>query len=198
MSRPLTLLVLPLSFVTSFAIAAAVADDTTEAKVTTIEAARGTLTLEVPSGWQRKAAIRIIEHEFSAPPADGDESAGRLTMMSAGGSVKANIDRWRSQFAAPDAQKALVKTKEVRGMKVHLVDLKGTYNDRRGPFAPAVARDNYIRTGSTDNDIRFVRTHARRRNIVAKNTDGRILIGAIDFRSHDLGRRKEKTQNDCC
>ena len=32
---------------------------------------------------------------------------------------------------------------EIAGHEVRLVDVSGTYNDRRGPFAPAVKRPDY-------------------------------------------------------
>ena len=41
-----------------------------------------------------------------------------------------------------------IEKKEVDGMTVHLVDLQGTYNDRRGPFAPGVRRENYRMLGA--------------------------------------------------
>jgi hypothetical protein len=115
-----------------------------------ISLADGKLTLERPEKWETKRpSSNIVEHEFSVPPSEGDENAGRVTIMGAGGSVQANIDRWIAQFTQPDGSDSKEKTKtkqiKVAGRDVHVVDISGTYKDQRGPFsqAPAVEREKY-------------------------------------------------------
>ena len=123
---------------------AAVADASPETQ--SIRAAGGKLSLNAPASWKpKKPSIRMIEHELTIPAADGDAQGGRLTMMSAGGSVKANLDRWKGQFKAGGSAK---QTEWNWGEhKVTLLDLEGTYNDRRGPFAPPTVRDDYRMLG---------------------------------------------------
>jgi hypothetical protein len=63
-----------------------------------------------------------------------------MTVMGAGGTVQANIDRWYGQFTQPDGSetktKATTKKLELAGCKVTLVDIPGTYKDSPGgPFA---------------------------------------------------------------
>jgi len=127
-----------------------------------IELADGKLALKAPESWVRKAPqTRIVEHEFAIPAAAGDEADGRFTIMAAGGSVDANIDRWYAQFSQPDGgstkAKAKVKKTTAGGLDVHVVDMAGTYKDQRGPVAPAVERPNYrmlaaiIETGGAGN-----------------------------------------------
>jgi hypothetical protein len=96
----------------------------------------GKLALTAPAGWVKKQPkTRIIEAEFEIPAAKGDEIAGRLTAMGAGGTVEANIERWTAQFTGEDV-KPKVEKKTVGGSEVHLVDLAGTYKDTPGgPFA---------------------------------------------------------------
>ena len=49
--------------------------------------------------WTRKpAGSPFVAAEFCLPRADGDDADGRLTISTAGGSVEANIDRWKGQF----------------------------------------------------------------------------------------------------
>lgn len=117
-----------------------------------IKIADGKLQLDAPPAWKRvKPQSGIVEHEFSVPASEGDEQAGRVTVMGAGGSVDANIDRWFGQFTQPDGgdTKAKFKDKlkklEIAGTEVHLVDVAGTYKDQRGPFNPAAAveREKY-------------------------------------------------------
>lgn len=106
------------------------------------------LKLVAPEDWIPKTpAISMIQNEFSVPAAEGDSADGRVTVMTAGGSIQENIDRWKGQFSQPDGSKAADKAKveklEVAGCEVNLVDVSGTYSDARGMFAPAVERPDY-------------------------------------------------------
>jgi hypothetical protein len=110
--------------------------------------AAGKLLLKAPADWVRKQPqTRIVEHEFTIPAVKPDTNDGRLTVMSAGGGVEANIDRWYSQFSQPDGaatrDRAKLKKIKVAGQDVHLVDISGTYKDQRGPMAPETQRPKY-------------------------------------------------------
>lgn len=101
------------------------------------------ITLTAPAGWpQMPPNSSFVVAEFALPRAEGDDEDGRLTISTAGGTVEANIDRWKGQFAA-QAQQATQEEIDVAGLKVTLVDLSGNFNDQRGPFAPAVERTGY-------------------------------------------------------
>jgi hypothetical protein len=119
-------------------------------KTTEIKAADGRLTIQVPAAWERQEpSIRMIEHEYQAAADEQDDAPARMTMMMAGGTVKANLDRWISQFQmAADGPKPKEESMEVGGQKIHLIDLQGTYLDRRGPFAPPTAREDYRMLGA--------------------------------------------------
>ena len=101
----------------------------------------GAVAFKAPATWtKKKPKSNIIEAEFEAPAAKGDEIAGRLTVMGAGGDIKANIDRWYGQFLQPDGSdtkdKAKLEKKTIGGNTVHMVDVAGTYKDSpAGPFA---------------------------------------------------------------
>jgi hypothetical protein len=109
------------------------------------------LSLQAPAGWKQvQPKSNMIETEFSIPAAEGDAAPGRMTVMGAGGSVQANIDRWCGQFSQPDGSatkdKTSTKKLNVGGCAVTLVDIPGTYKDMPGgPFAggQAVERPNY-------------------------------------------------------
>ncbi len=108
----------------------------------------GGFVMTAPANWEKKQPrVRIIEHEFAVPATEGDETDGRVTVMMAGGSIEANLDRWYGQFKQPDgsssAEAAQIDEREIAGQDVHLVDISGTYLDRRGPMAPAVERTDY-------------------------------------------------------
>jgi hypothetical protein len=112
-----------------------------------ITLAEGKLELTVPEGWKTiEPSVRIIDHEFAAPPAEGDVTVGRVTLMGAGGGVKANIDRWKGQFSNLTTDKT--EEKKVNDQTVHIVDLAGTFRDQRGPFAPAEVKENFRMLGA--------------------------------------------------
>jgi hypothetical protein len=112
--------------------------------------ADGTLSLEAPEGWQRvQPKSGMVETEFSIPAIKGD-GPGRMTVMGAGGSVEANVERWFGQFSQPDGSatkdKATTKKLKIAGSSVTLVDVSGTYKDMPGgPFAggKAIERPSY-------------------------------------------------------
>jgi hypothetical protein len=117
---------------------------------TAFEIADGGFSLEAPDGFERvRPSSNMVETEF-AIPSEGGLAAGRMTVMGAGGTVDANIDRWCGQFAQPDGgdtkQKVARKELKVAGCGVTLVDIPGTYLDKPGgPFAggPTVERPGY-------------------------------------------------------
>ncbi len=109
--------------------------------------ADGGLQVIVPESWKEVTpASTMIEVEYSVPGED-EETVGRVTGMLAGGSVEANIDRWYGQFVQPDgsATKDLAKMEEleVGKLKIHKVDISGTFLEGMGPIAPKTERENY-------------------------------------------------------
>ena len=120
-----------------------------DGKDQSIALADGKLLLTAPKGWVRKQpSVRIVEHEFAAPKTGDDEIDGRFTVMSAGGSVEANIDRWIGQFTQPDGGSTKEKTKKheltIEKNKVHVVDITGNYKDQpKGPMGPNVTREGF-------------------------------------------------------
>ncbi|MBW3597616.1 MAG: hypothetical protein KY475_10110 [Planctomycetes bacterium] len=154
-----------------------------------IALADGKLTLVPPAAWERKEpSVRIIEHEFAIPAAEGDDNPGRLTIMGAGGSVEANIDRWIGQFEQPDGASSKDRTKvdklTVDGQTVHLVDITGTYKDQRGPFAPAVMREDYRMLAAiiaTEQSGRyFVKLYGPKKTIAANEKAFRAMVESLD------------------
>ena len=127
-----------------------------EDQATPIAVGDGHVKLLAPAAWQRRQPrSRIVEYEFAVPKVEGDAQDGRLTVMGAGGSVEANIERWIGQFTQPDGkttkERTTVDKKQVDGAVVHRVDITGSFVDRPGgPFAPgrAVTRPNYRMLGA--------------------------------------------------
>jgi hypothetical protein len=102
--------------------------------------ADGSFSLAAPQGWKQvPPKSRIVEAEFQIPGA-AEADAGRMTVMGAGGSIEANVDRWYGQFAQPDGSAtkdhATTKKLKIAGCDVTVVDVSGIYKDMPGgPFA---------------------------------------------------------------
>jgi hypothetical protein len=117
----------------------------------TFAIADGGYSLAAPEGWKRvQPKSSIVETEFAIPSEAEGEQPGRMTVMGAGGSVQANVDRWYGQFSQPDGSatkdKAATKKLKLAGCQVTIVDITGTYKDApAGPFAggKAVDRPDY-------------------------------------------------------
>lgn len=106
--------------------------------------AEGSLLLKVPGSWKKvQPKFNMIEAEFSVPKLEAGSVDGRVTMMQSGGSIEQNLDRWYSQFEM-DGEPGEPVVKEFNKVKVHMVDLKGTFLDTMGtPGGPATKKENY-------------------------------------------------------
>lgn len=112
---------------------------TTEMKPLTFAVADDKLMFEASGDWKSVTPkSRMLEMEIEVPKVGEDQTAGRLTMMGAGGSIDANIQRWEGQFSQTDASAAEAKTKKMKidGMDVTMVDISGTFSQTMGgPFS---------------------------------------------------------------
>jgi hypothetical protein len=95
----------------------------------------------------------LLAHEFEASTGDGKEGeTARVTMMAAGGDVKANITRWKGQFVGGNEKDQKTEEMKIGKWQVYLVDVAGNYAERMGggPFAggKVVNRENYAMTGA--------------------------------------------------
>jgi hypothetical protein len=153
------------------------------AKQETIDLADGKLLLKAPADWVKKQpSVRIIDHEFAVPKADGDEIDGRVTVMGAGGGVKANVDRWKGQFTKLTSQKE--DKKEIKGIEVHIIDLTGTYTDSRGTVDPGKPREGYRMLGaiivSKDLGAYFVKFYGPEKTVAANEKAFVAMVDALE------------------
>ena len=150
----------------------------------------GKFKITAPATWkQEEPKSRILSHEFSAPAAEGDKVGGRMTVMSAGGSVEDNINRWYGQFTQPGGgstkERAKVEKRTIANQEVHLVDLSGTYKDQAGPFAPAVDRPNYRMLAAiivTEQANFFVKFYGPQRTIAEHEKAFRGMIETLSLK----------------
>lgn len=117
----------------------------------TFAVADGAVSMTAPEKWVRVEPrfAGLVLVEFQVPASEGDDKPGRVTVVGASGGVETNIGRWSGQFSQADgsATKADVKSRDIAGSTVHMVDIRGTYTD---PFErpQPVARDNYRLLGA--------------------------------------------------
>jgi len=141
------------------------------------------LSFNIPEGWQRKApSSTFVLAEFALPKAAGDEADGRLTVSVAGGSIEANIDRWRDQFGGKPA-KATEEKKGIRGLEVALVDFTGEFSDQRGPFAPATKRSGYRMLAAiipVEGELHFVKAVGPEATMAAHADKFRAFIESVE------------------
>lgn len=93
-----------------------------------------------PVGWKSEAARPMRAATYSVPPAAGDATGGEVAINffgpGQGGSVDANIERWKSQVQGPDGKPApaTVATRAVRGIAIRTIDATGAYTGMGGPM----------------------------------------------------------------
>ncbi len=92
------------------------------------------LTFTAPDGWKStppSSSMRVAD--FTLPRAAGDAEDAELVVYyfgGQGGSVEANIQRWEAEMVPPPGKTPVPtrrETRTVNGLKVTLVDVRGTY-----------------------------------------------------------------------
>jgi hypothetical protein len=80
---------------------------------------------------------------YSVPLVDGDQGIAECIVNyfgpGQGGSVEANVERWRGQMLGADGKPALAKIDKAsaRGIAITKIDASGTYTGMGGPMAAA-------------------------------------------------------------
>jgi hypothetical protein len=89
----------------------------------------GALSWKVPPRWQlvpSTSSMRMAT--YRVPRVTGDTADPELSIVRAGGTVDANIQRWIGQFDAAGQKTAKRSSRTVAGLEVSIVELTGTYN----------------------------------------------------------------------
>lgn len=138
--------------------------------------------LPVPESWVPvQPASRMIQAEFALPKAEGDENDGRLTIMMAGGTVDANVKRWRGQFE--DLEEKPLETLDLSGMKTTLVDFSGTFNESRGMMGPVTKRPGYRMLGAImevpSGGMLFVKAYGPKNTMAAHAKEFRKFVESL-------------------
>jgi hypothetical protein len=144
----------------------------------------GKYKITTPSAWkQQQPKSGIVMYEFSSPATEGDKTDGRMTVMAAGGSVDANVERWYGQFSQPDGgntkERAKVDKRTIAGREVHLVDISGTYREQ---FAGNMELPNYRMLAAivvTPEANFFIKYYGPRKTITANEKPFKEMIESL-------------------
>jgi hypothetical protein len=110
------------------------------------DAAAG-LRWTAPAGWKAEGPRPMRAATYTMAPAPGDPAGAECVINyfgpGQGGSIAANIERWKSQMQGPDGKPApaTVATRTVRGVPMTTIDASGAYSGMGGPMmaSPKVA-----------------------------------------------------------
>jgi hypothetical protein len=94
-----------------------------------------------PAGWKNLGSQIMRAATYSVPPAAGDKENSECVVYffgkGQGGTIEANMERWKSQFQSPDGKPVVAKTQQrtINGLAVTTVDVSGIYSGAGGPLA---------------------------------------------------------------
>lgn len=94
-----------------------------------------------PSGWKTEAARPMRVVTYLAPPVAGDTASAECAVYffgpGQGGSVEANLDRWKGQMTSADGKPAAAKIakRTIHQIPVTTIDSSGDYSGMGGPMA---------------------------------------------------------------
>jgi hypothetical protein len=94
-----------------------------------------------PAAWKAEPARPMRAATYTVTPATGDRDPAECGIYffgaGQGGSVDANLDRWRSQFTDPNGRTtpAKIDKGQVHGLRVTRIDTSGSYSGMGGPMA---------------------------------------------------------------
>ena len=94
-----------------------------------------------PAQWKVEAARPMRAATYSVMPVTGDRGVAECVVNyfgpGQGGSIAANVERWKGQILGGDGKPAAAKvtSRTVRGIRITLVDASGTYTGMGGPMA---------------------------------------------------------------
>lgn len=98
-----------------------------------------------PADWkEEKVTSKLRMAQFRLPRADGDPADAELVIFyfekGGGGTVDANLKRWKDKFLAPSGKTAddIAKVEKYKVGSVNIIelDIKGTYLYKNPPFDP--------------------------------------------------------------
>ena len=94
-----------------------------------------------PKGWKTEGARPMRAATYTIPPTAGDSASAECVVYffgpGQGGSVEANLDRWKGQMLGPSGKPAdgKIAKRTIHGLPVTTIDASGDYTGMGGPMA---------------------------------------------------------------
>jgi hypothetical protein len=104
------------------------------------ESAAG-LHWSAPAGWKNEGAQPMRAATYHVAPVAGDKASAECAVYffgaGQGGSVDANLDRWKGQFRGPGGKPApaQIAKRTIHGLTITTIDTSGDYLGMGGPMA---------------------------------------------------------------
>jgi hypothetical protein len=112
------------------------------------------LKWSAPQGWKAEGARPMRAATYGVPAAPGDHDPAECAVyffgQGSGGSIQANLDRWKGQFQrAGQPADAKIDKRTVHGLTVTTIETSGDYSGMGGPMAQqASVAHNYRLLGA--------------------------------------------------
>ena len=103
----------------------------------------GGIRWTAPAGWKNEGAQPMRAATYRIAPAAGDKVDAECGVYffggGQGGTIDANIERWKGQFQGPDGKPAPAKvaTRKAGGLTLTTIETAGAYSGMGGPTAPS-------------------------------------------------------------
>jgi len=104
-----------------------------------------------PKGWKTEEARPMRAATYTVAPAAGDAASAECVVYffgaGQGGTVEANLDRWKRQIRGPGGKPANAKIakRTIHGLPVTTLDVAGDYTGMGGPMAASTTVQNNYR-----------------------------------------------------
>jgi hypothetical protein len=140
-----------------------------------------------PSGWKAGPPQAMRAATYAVAPAPSDTAAAECVVYffgaGQGGSVEANIERWKGQFTSSGKPApAIVSRRTARGVAMTTVDVAGEYSGLGGPMAASKPVPGYRLLGAIvegpGGNI-FVKFTAPARTIAANKAKYDVLLASF-------------------
>jgi hypothetical protein len=118
------------------------------------DAAAG-LKWTAPAGWKYEGSRPMRAATYTAAPASGDTEGAECGVYffgkGQGGTVEANLDRWKAQVTGANGKPAdaQIQKRTIHGLNVTVIDTSGAYSGMGGPMAqPQAGKPGYRLLGA--------------------------------------------------
>jgi hypothetical protein len=144
----------------------------------------------MPGGWKMEGARPMRAATYTIVPVAADTASAECVVYffgaGQGGSVQANLDRWKGQMLAPDGKPtdAKIAKRTIHGLPVTTIDASGDYTGMGGPMASSKSvQTNYRLLGAIVEGPRgnvFIKFTGPAKTIAANQAEFEQLLNSFD------------------